>query len=95
MSTVQQRVEVAGLYRTSLLGVAMRVGQHREERRGVVPMLARSTLGHPQQLTESQWAGVDPDDAGELVDELPDVDSRCRAVSSARSNSGLSIARMA
>src|SRR5690606_18970840 len=71
---VGQRVELRGRERLGLLlRVAVDVGEHRQERRRVLPLVAPPRVGHPYQFPQRQRAGLDADDAGELPDESPGV----------------------
>ena len=56
-----------------LLRIAMAVGDQRQQGSGMVPAVTGSGIRHPAELPQRQRAGVDADDAGEFVAELPDV----------------------
>ena len=71
--SLRVRMEVLRPGGSGLLRIAMAVGDQRQQGSGMVPAVAGSGVGHPAELPECQRAGVDANDAGEFVAELPDV----------------------
>ena len=67
------RMKILRSRSAGLLRIAMAVGDQRQQGSGMVPAIAGSGIGHPAELPERQGAGVDANDAGEFVAELPDV----------------------
>ena len=67
------RMKVFGPGSAGLLRIAMAVRDQRQQGSGMVPAVTGGGVGHPAELPECQRAGVDTDDAGEFVAELPDV----------------------
>jgi hypothetical protein len=43
------------------------VGGLAEHDCGMVPGIAATSFGHPEQFTERKWTGIDSDDARKLV----------------------------
>ena len=55
----------------ALLGIAIDVGQHRQQRGRVIPRLASAAASAiADQLPEGESSGVDAEDAGTLPDKL-------------------------
>ena len=71
--SLRVRMEVLRSRSAGFLGIAMAVGDQRQQGSGMVPAVAGSGVGHPAELPECQRSGVDADDAGEFVAEFPDV----------------------
>lgn len=71
--SLRVRMEVLRPGGSGLLRIAMAVGDQRQQGSGMVPAVAGSGVGHPAELPKRQRAGVDANDAGEFVAELPDV----------------------
>ena len=84
----------------AFLGIAVGVGQHRQQRGCVIPSLPDTLLGHPQQLPQRQPAGIDADDAGTLPDKLPDsiwrkLSANCRSISGESSRASTAASALA
>lgn len=60
----------------ALAVVAVRVREHGEHRRGVVPLLAGSAFSHQAELAEGESVGIDADCSGGFPDEAPRSASR-------------------
>ena len=84
------RVKVTWLERSRLLGIAMRIGQHRQEGSSVVPGFGLVPIRHPDQFPQCERARVKADDPGQLPDQTVDVDAVFRAAAILRSSSSLS-----
>ena len=67
------RMEVLRPGCTGPFRITMAVGDQGQQGSGMVPAVAGSGIRHPAELPERQRAGVDADDAGKFVAELPDV----------------------
>ena len=63
------RVEVVGRESLGGLRVAVKIGEEREERGGVLPCVLAAGFGHPDQLAQGQSVGGEPESSGELVAE--------------------------
>ena len=64
------RVKVGRPVGPHFLRIAVDIGQHRQDRGRVVPLLTTSGIGHHDELPEGERSGIDADDARELVHEL-------------------------